>query len=291
MERREAAPMTLSHTLAGSSTLPRKTILVTGSTDGIGKATAKALARQGHRILVHGRVPEKGRAALGEIGKVAGGAVPDLFIADLSTMEGTRGLAAQVTDRYERLDVLINNAGVYMPERVVTGEGLEMTFAVNVVAPFLLSRLLIPPLEAARPARIVNVASSAHFDAKGMNWEDLQAGRKYDAWGAYAQSKLGMVLLTHALAGRLDPGQVTVNCLHPGVICTKLLRSAFPVYPCEPPETGARTPVYLATSPRVSGVTGKYFDEMREGRPSGISRDQEAQERLWAYLEGVTGLR
>jgi NAD(P)-dependent dehydrogenase (short-subunit alcohol dehydrogenase family) len=283
--------MTLSQTAAGVTGRPAATILVTGSTDGIGKATAKALARQGHRVLVHGRDPGKGRAVLGEIGKEAGGAAPELFIADLSAGESIRGLADEIADRYERLDVLINNAGVYMPERVLTGDGLEMTFAVNVVAPFLLSRLLMPLLEAAAPARIVNLASGAHFDAKTMDWENLQGGSQYDGWGAYARSKLGMVLFTYALAGRLDAGRVAVNCLHPGVICTKLLRSAFPVYPCDPPETGARTPVYLATSPRVSGVTGKYFDEMRETRSSGISHDRRAQDRLWDYLEKVTGFR
>jgi NAD(P)-dependent dehydrogenase (short-subunit alcohol dehydrogenase family) len=283
--------MTLSQSAAGISGHAAATILVTGSTDGIGKATAKALARQGHRVLVHGRDPGKGRAVLGEIGKEAGGAAPDLFIADLSSLESVRALAAEITDRYERLAVLINNAGVYMPERVLTTDGLEMTFAVNVVAPFLLSRLLMPLLEAAAPARIVNVASGAHFDAEGVDWENLQGGGRYDGWGAYARSKLGMVLFTCALARRLDSGRVTVNCLHPGVICTKLHRAASPASPCDPPETGARTPVFLATSPRVSGVTGRYFDEMREARSSGISRDRKAQDRLWEYLEEVTGLR
>jgi NAD(P)-dependent dehydrogenase (short-subunit alcohol dehydrogenase family) len=280
--------LTLSHTLADAPPFLSKTILVTGSTDGIGKATARALALQGHRVLVHGRDPGKGRAVVAEIGREAGGATLDLFTADLSTREGVRGLAAEVGNRYEHLDVLVNNAGVYLPERVITGDGLEMTFAVNVVAPFLLSRLLVPCLEPGAPARIVNVASSAHFDAGEPDWENLQGEKEYDGWGAYARSKLGVVLLTRFLARRLDPAKVTVNCLHPGVICTKLLRSAFPSFPCEPPETGARTPIYLATSPAVSGVTGKYFDGMREARSSRVSHDRDTQERLWRYLEGVT---
>jgi NAD(P)-dependent dehydrogenase (short-subunit alcohol dehydrogenase family) len=283
--------MTLSQSAADLLPRSRATILVTGSTDGIGKATAKALARLGHRVLVHGRDAGRGRAALAEIRKETGPAELDLFIADLSTLKGIRGLAEEAVDRYERLDVLVNNAGVYMPERVLTRDGLETTFAVNLLAPFLLSRILLPSLEAGAPARIVNVASSAHFDAEGMDWRNLQGGKEYDGWGAYARSKLGVVLFTYALARRLDPGRVTVNCLHPGVICTKLLRSAFPVYPCESVEVGARTPVCLATSPRVSGITGRYFDEMKEARSSRISHDRDAQERIWEYLEGVAGLR
>ena len=282
--------MTLVHSLADSSLRVTKTILVTGSTDGIGKATAKALARQGHRVLVHGRDREKGRAVLREIGKEAEGATLDLFTADLSSLRGVRGLADQVADRYDRLDVLINNAGVYMPGRVLTRDGLEMTFAVNVAAPFLLSHLLMPLLEAGAPARIVNVASSAHFDANTLDWDDLQGEKRYEGWEVYSRSKLGVVSFTYSLARKLDIGQMTVNCLHPGVICTKLHYSAFPDYPCEPPEAGARTPVYLASSPGVEGVSGKYFDGMKEERSSRISHDRDLQDRLWGYLEKVTGL-
>ncbi|MGA2935334.1 MAG: SDR family oxidoreductase [Methanomicrobiales archaeon] len=282
--------MTLVHSLADASLPVTRTILVTGSTDGIGKATAKALARQGHRVLIHGRDREKGRAVLREIGKEIDGATLDLFTADLSSLEGVRALASGVEDRYERLDVLVNNAGVYMPERVLTRNGLEMTFAVNLAAPFLLSHLLMPLLESRAPSRIVNVASSAHFDANILDWDNLQGEKQYDGWEAYSRSKLGVVQFTYSLARRLDPGQVTVNCLHPGVICTKLFYSAFPDYPCEPPEAGARTPVYLASSPRVAGVSGKYFDGMKEERSSGISHDRDLQDRLWGLLEKVTGL-
>ncbi|MDD1669205.1 MAG: SDR family oxidoreductase [Methanomicrobiales archaeon] len=282
--------MTLVHSLADSSLHVTKIILVTGSTDGIGKATARTLAGQGHRVLLHGRNPGKGRAVLDEIRKETGGADLELFIADLSSFGGVWNLVDQVGDRYERLDVLINNAGVYMPSRVVTGDGLEMTFAVNLLAPFLLSHLLMPLLETGAPARIVNVASGAHFDVRTLDWDNLQCEKEYDAWGAYAQSKLGVVLITYALARRLDPGKVTVNCLHPGVICTKLLFSAFPGYPCEPPEAGARTSVYLATSPRVAGVTGKYFEGMKEARSSDITHDRDIEERLWGYLEKVADL-
>jgi len=281
--------MTLSHSLAGSPAAAPRTILVTGSTDGIGKATAKALARQGHRVLLHGRDREKGRAVLGEFAS-EGSTEPDLFTADLSTLPGVRALAREVSDRYERLDVLLNNAGIYLGERVLTADGFETTLAVNLVAPFLLSHLLLPVLSAAAPARIVNVASSAHFDAPGIDWENLQGEREYDGWGAYARSKLGVVLFTAGFARELDPGEITVNCLHPGVICTKLLRSAFPVYPCDTPEAGSRTSVYLATSPRVDGVTGKYFDGMREARPSAASRDRKTQDRLIAWLGKAAGL-
>jgi NAD(P)-dependent dehydrogenase (short-subunit alcohol dehydrogenase family) len=280
--------MTLSFASVRASAPAVRTILVTGSTDGIGKATALALARLGHRVLVHGRDQGKGRAVLEEVRK-AGSPGPDLFTGDLSTVAGVRGLAADVGDRYDRLDVLINNAGVYRGRRVLTKDGLETTFAVNLLAPFLLSHLLLPLLTAAAPARIVNVASSAHFDAERMDWDNLQGEKRYRGWDAYAQSKLGVVLMTAAFARRLDPGQVTVNCLHPGVICTKLLALAFPSYPCEPPEAGARTPVYLATSPEVEGVTGKYFDGMQEARPSRVARDRDVQERLWGTLGEMTG--
>ena len=282
--------MTLSHSLSGGAPFTRRTILVTGSTDGIGKATALALARLGHQVLVHGRDPGRGEAVLRMIRRETGGTHPDLFTADLSTLEGVRGLAGAVTDRYDQLDVLVNNAGVYLPERVLTADGLETTFAVNLLAPFLLSNLLLQALRTAAPARIVNVASGAHFDARRMDWENLGTGQEYDGWGAYARSKLGVVLMTFASARRLDPAQVTVNCLHPGVICTKLLHAAFPSYPCEPPEAGARTSVYLATSPEVAGVTGKYFDGMREARPSRAAHDREAQERLMELLGRISGV-
>ena len=289
-ERGTRRNMTLVHSLADATRPAARTILVTGSTDGIGKATAKALARQGHRVLIHGKDRGKGRAVLREIGKEIDGATLDLFTADLSTLEGVRALAADVERRYERLDVLINNAGIYRAERVVTADGLEMTFAVNLLAPFLLSHLLMPLLEAGAPARIVNVASSAHFDANTFDWDNLQGEKRFEGWDAYSRSKLGVVLFTYTLAGKLDPGKVTVNCLHPGVICTKLLSSAFPEYPCETPEAGARTSVWLATSPAAGGVTGKYFDGMKEESSSAISHNQAIQERLWGYLEQVAGL-
>ena len=282
--------MTLVHSLAEASLPVARTILVTGSTDGIGKATAKALARQGHRVLIHGRDREKGRAVLREIREEADGTTLDLFTADLSTLGGVRGLADQVGDRYDSLDVLINNAGVYMPERVLTGDRLETTFAVNLMTPFLLSHLLMPLLKEGAPARVVNVASSAHFDANTMDWDNLQSEKQYQGWDAYSRSKLGVVLFTYALARKIDSGQVTVNCLHPGVICTKLLYSAFPDYPCEPPEAGARTSVYLATSPVVAGVTGKYFEGMKVTRSSAISHNRDLQERLWGYLRKVSDL-
>jgi len=263
------------------------TVLVTGSTDGIGRATVTALARQGHCVLIHGRDPEKGRRVVEVIRRDTGSTFLEFFTADLASRRQVRSLAAAVQSRFTRLDVLINNAGVYMPERVMTDEGFEMTFAVNLLAPFLLSRLLLPSLEAAAPARVVNVASIAHFDAEELDWDNLQGERHYDAWQAYALSKLGVILFTDALAERLDPAKVTVNCLHPGVICTKLLYSAFPDYPCDPPETGALTPVYLATSPEVASVTGKYFDGMKEARTSRIAHNNEVRDRFWMMMESL----
>jgi NAD(P)-dependent dehydrogenase (short-subunit alcohol dehydrogenase family) len=281
--------MTLSFPSTGAVPSGGKAILVTGSTDGIGRATAIALARMGHRVIVHGRDPGRGKAALALVRREATRTAPSLVIGDLSTQAGVRGLAEAVKGEADRLDVLVNNAGVYRDERVLTADGLEMTFAVNLLAPFLLSHLLLPLLREAAPSRIVNVASGAHFDAERVDWDNLQGERRYRGWDAYAQSKLGVVLLSAALARRHDPEEVTVNCLHPGVICTKLLAAAFPSYPCEPPEAGARTPVYLATSAEVDGVTGKYFDGMQEARPSRIARDRGTQERLREVLEQLAG--
>lgn len=267
------------------------TILVTGSTDGIGKSTAKGLARHGHSLLIHGKNLEKGLVVVDEIEREAENPEIDLLIADLSSLQQIRDLATTVRNRHSRLKVLINNAAVYIPERVITEDGIEMTFAVNVVAPFLLTRLLLPLLEAGAPSRIINVASIAHYDVNKVDWENLQGEKTYDGWQAYALSKLANILLTYGMARRLDPEQITVNCLHPGATCTKLFYKAFPGYPCHPPEVGALTPIFLATSPEVSNVSGKYFDDMKITRSSSLSQRRDVQERFWEVIEGIVEAR
>jgi len=264
-------------------------ILVTGSTDGIGKATATALTYGGAEVILHGRNEKKGKRVQRELETITG-IHPDLVIADYSGQDQIRIMAADLIARYTRLDVLINNVGTYQKKRQVTPDGTEMTFAVNYLGPFLLTHLLLPLLKKSSRARIVTVASSAHEDVDQIDWEDLPPGRRYDPWGAYALSKFADITFTYTLARNLEGSGITVNCLHPGVVDTKLLRSAFPGYPAITPEEAAKTPVWLARSPEVAGISGKYFDAMHPVRSSAMTYDRGVQERLWKMAEELTGL-
>lgn len=266
-----------------------KTVLITGSTDGIGKQTALQLAQMGANVLIHGRNHEKGKAVQKEISKLSGNNNLELFIADLSSQSQVRGLAIEIKETHERLHVLINNAGMFQKERRLTEDGIEMTFAVNYLAPFLLTNLLLDLLKESAPSRIINVASIAHESAV-IDWSNLLGERYYDGYDAYALSKLCIVLFTYALAERLDGTGVTANCLHPGVIKTKLLREGFGNYPGDTPEKGARTSVYLASSPEMEGVSGRYFENLRPARSSIISYDKALWARLWKVSEKLTDL-
>lgn len=268
-----------------------RAVLVTGSTDGIGKQTALGLARMGANVLIHGQNREKGEAVLKEISKVSGNSDLELFIADLSSQRQVRNLAIDVQESHDRMDVLINNAGIFERELMLTDDGIEATLAVNYLAPFLLTNLLLDLLKSSAPSRIINVASVAHRSAYlNTDLSDLQGGRHNDGFDAYALSKLCLILFTYALSRRLEGSGVTANCLHPGVIKTKLLRKGFGDYPGETPEKGARTSIYLASSPEVEGVSGKYFEHQRSARSSGVSYDTELQERLWKISQKLTGL-
>jgi NAD(P)-dependent dehydrogenase (short-subunit alcohol dehydrogenase family) len=264
-----------------------RTVLVTGSTDGIGKATAMELAQRGAKVLLHGRNSENGRAVLEEIRRMTGNDSLEFFRADFSSQRQVRMLAAEIKESQDQLHVLINNAGTFSKQRRLTEDGLEMTFAVNYLAPFLLTHELLDLLKDSAlmdsaPSRIVTVASIAHWDAK-VNWNNLQGERRYDGFQAYALSKLGNILFTYALARRLkvQGTGVTANCLHPGVTKTKLLRAGFGDYPGATPEEGARTSVYLASSPDVENVSGLYFENRRPTQSSPQSYDRELQERFW----------
>ncbi|MGD0954132.1 MAG: SDR family oxidoreductase [Methanotrichaceae archaeon] len=272
-----------------NGTMEGRTVLVTGSTDGIGKATALGLARMGARVMLHGRDQEKGRRVLEEITRTTGSDQLDLFIADLSSQKQIRKLAADVVERHERLNVLINNAGTFQFERSLTEESLETTFAVNYLAPFLLTHELLKLLEESKPSRIVNVASITHRSAS-IDWSNLQGERHYNGHDAYALSKLCVIIFTYALSERLEGTGVTANCLHPGVIKTKLLREGFGDYPGDTPENGARTSIYLASSPEMEGVSSKYFENRRPARSSDISYNRMIQKRLWKISVELTGL-
>ncbi|HQD25916.1 MULTISPECIES: SDR family NAD(P)-dependent oxidoreductase [Methanoculleus] len=268
-----------------------QTILVTGSTDGIGKATARALASLDHYVLLHGRNHEKGERVLAELKEATGSDRLSLYIADLSVQDRIRRLAEDIAKKHDRLDVLINNAGVFMPKREVSPDGIEMTFAVNYLAQVLLTHELLPLLRRSAPARIVNVASIAHRGVGSVDWGNLPGFSNYDPYDAYAVSKVGIIAFTIQAARVLEGTGVTANCLHPGVIDTKLLRA----YIREqnngsPPERGAEVETYLALSPDAGKVSGRYFEENRWTQPSSLALDPKTQDRFWKMALDLTGI-
>lgn len=265
-----------------------KTVLVTGSTDGIGLETARQLLAAGMHVLVHGRSEAKAtKQAKALASRVADVSVTPVW-GDLSRMREVAALAEQVRAVAPVLDVLINNAGIYAKRRTMTEDGFELTMAVNHFAPYLLTRLVGPLVEKAPAGRIIIVSSMAH-QSGDIDLDDLAFENGFDSYSAYATSKLANILFTRALATRLagtgSSGQgVTANCLHPGVIDTKLLHAGFSIKGASV-EKGARTSVYLATSDKVAGVTGKYFDNCRETAPSRQARNDKLAEGLWVVSE------
>jgi len=267
-----------------------KTVLVTGGTSGIGRATAAALAAMGARVGITGRDQERTRNAAAELAAESGNPQVDDFAADLSVQAEVRRLASAVLDRYPRLDVLVNNAGGFWNSRHVSADGLEMTFALNHLAPFLLTSLLLDRLKESAPARIVTVASAAHSLGK-LDFDDLQNEKKYFSPLIYAQSKLANVLFTHELARRLDGTGVTATALHPGLVRTTLGTEdpsrlmnvlTFLGRPTsKSPAQGAATVVYLASAPEAAGFTGQYFVNCKPKSSSKTSRDPALAARLW----------
>lgn len=262
-------------------------VLVTGATDGIGLATTLGLARLGARVVIHGRNPERIAATetlLRKQGLQAAGSVRGDF-ADLSSV---RAMAKQVGEDFPGLDVLLNNAGVFMQRREVSVDGHELTWQVNHLAPVLLTMELLPLLRGNAPARIINVASIAH--ARGsINLADPGGEGGYDGYAAYAQSKLANVLFTYELAERLVGSDVDVNCLHPGVIGTKLLQEGFGIDGASLDE-GARTSIHLAVSEDLSGVSGKYFVREMPTPSSKTSYDVHLGKDLWELTMHSLGL-
>ena len=276
----------------------RKICMVTGATAGIGLVTAQTLAQQGATVIVVGRNPEKGAATVARIQQETGNSSVEFMQADLSVQAQIRRLAQEFKNRYPRLDVLVNNAGGFFMKRQLSADGIEMTFALNHLSVFLLTNLLLDTLRASAPARIVNVSSDAHRNAR-INLEDLQWQQKYRGIGAYGQSKLAVVLFTYELARRLEGTEVTVNALHPGFVATNigknngwLVRLFAPLMKLMAlsPEEGAQTSIYLASSPEVAGVTGNYFDKKEPVRSAPASYDEAAAQRLWEISVEMTGL-
>ena len=267
-----------------------RTVLVTGSTDGIGRETAERLAALGAEVLVHGRDRRRGAAALAAVRAASPSGSGALYLADLSTVAGTRAFAGQVRRDHPVVDVLLANAGVYAAQRKLTPDGIELTFAVNVVAPIVLADELLPALRAAAPARVVVVSSASHWTG-AMHWDDLQfsAPDAYDGLVAYDQSKLAIALLTFDLSRRLEGAGVSAVCLDPGDVDTKLLREGWPELPGVSIADGAATSVYLASSPEADGLSGVYFEDGRETRPLEAALDRDAQRRIWAEVERLAG--
>lgn len=277
-----------------------KVCFITGGTDGIGKAAAQGLALQGARLLVQGRDPEKGARAVSELKMSSGNQAIEFLQADFSSLADVRRLAAEVLDRAPRLDVLVNNAGGLFGKRSVSKDGYEMTLAVNHLAPFLLTHLLVDRLKAGGPTRIVTTASGAHRGAH-IPFDDLQATRSYSPMGVYSVSKLANILFTRSLAKRLQGTSVTATCLHPGFVRTSFGRdiSGSPFVKglfwiasrfARTPEKGAETVVYLAASPEVEGASGGYYFDCKLTEPSAAAQDDAAAEQLWTLSEKWVGL-
>jgi retinol dehydrogenase-14 len=262
-------------------------ILVTGATGGIGRQTAAELASSGARVLLHGRDPERTRAAAVEVSNASGGSVLPV-VADFTSLSAVRNLVEQVAAVVPRLDVLVNNAATYSHTREVTADGFELTFQVNHLAPFLLTNLLVPLLRESTPARVVTVSSSAHYRAV-LDFDDLGSARAYNGYEAYALSKLANVLFAYELAERLA-GEVTSNAVHPGTVDTNLLRLGFPGMQGSSVEQGAATSVYLAISPDVAGVTGEYFEDLEPAPSSELTHDRALRVRLWRMSAEMVGL-
>jgi NAD(P)-dependent dehydrogenase (short-subunit alcohol dehydrogenase family) len=277
-----------------------KLILVTGSNTGIGFATALELARSGATVIASARDAEKGRRAVEEMRRRTGNEKIELLVGDLGSLAGVHRLADDFLDRWDRLDVLINNAGLILSRRSETEDGFETTFAVNHLAPFLLTHRLLGRLKDSSPSRIVNVASRAHVRAR-LDFDDLHNRRLYRSMDVYSQSKLANILFTRELARRLEGTGVTANCLHPGVVRSDLgasgdmggfLRLGWLLV--QPfflsPEKGARTSIYLAQSPDVADVSGEYFDNCRPSKSSSRSRNLGDAERLWTVSAELCGI-
>jgi NAD(P)-dependent dehydrogenase (short-subunit alcohol dehydrogenase family) len=267
----------------------QRTVLITGSTDGLGLACAADLAAEGATVLLHGRDERRVQAAAEVLVARTDRTEPGTFVADLSSLEEVRHLADQVRGEHEHLDVLVNNAGVALPgpERQLSKDGHELTFAVNYLSHFLLTMLLVPLLERSAPARIVNVAS---IGQRPIDFEDVMLERGYEPIRAYCQSKLAQIMFTFELAGRLSDSGVTVNALHPATLMdTKMVRDSFGTVMTSVNE-GKEATLRLVASPDLEGVTGRYFDGKEESTAHHQAYDADARRRLWELSEEMCGL-
>ncbi len=276
-----------------------KTVVVTGGTSGIGGVAALALARAGARIVLVARDSQRAEATLRRLREEGPGLGHALHLADLSRLYEIKRVGAEIATAEPRIDVLVNNAGALFDRMQTTEDGLERTFATNHIAYFVLTEALRERLAASVPARIVNTASGAHRGAT-LDWSDLQSTKNYSGFKAYSRSKLYNILFTRELARRLHGVGVAANCLHPGFVATRfadgtsgftrlgarVAKALFAI----PPEKGAETIVYLASSPEVEGVTGRYFAKCRPATTTAIAQDEDAARRLWDVSAELTGV-
>jgi len=280
----------MTRAVESEASLTGKTVLVTGATSGIGWEASISFAHLGARVIMIGRDAGKTTQKLEEVRRRSGSTTVDSLLCDFSSQAQVRRLAEEFLARYDKLHVLVNNAGTVFTNRTVTADGIESTFAVNYLGPFLLTNLLLDVLKASAPARVIIVSSSGHYRGT-MDFSDLGFEHGYQIMRAYSRSKLAAVLFTRELAKRLEGTGVTVNALHPGAVATSIWDRA-PAY-TRPlfslakrllmisPEAGAGTIVYLATSPEVEGKTGLYFEKNRPKFPSRLAQDDTVAQRLW----------
>jgi NAD(P)-dependent dehydrogenase (short-subunit alcohol dehydrogenase family) len=275
-----------------------RTCLVTGANSGIGLEIARGLAERGATVLMVARSPVRGQEARDDVVASTGNEAVEVLFYDLGSQRQVRQLASEVLDRFDQLHVLVNNAGLTLGERTMTEDGVETTFAVNHLAPFLLTELLRERLIASSPARVVTVASDAHSGST-IDFDDLSGENGYSGWQAYGQSKLANILFTNELSRRLEGTGVTATCLHPGVVSTGFGRRGpgfirvfqkFAGVLLLSPEKGADTAIYLATSPEVEGESGGYYVKRRLKEPSRAARDPDTADRLWDVSRRLTGL-
>jgi len=282
----------------GTRSMEGKICLITGASSGIGKASAEQLASMGASVIMVCRNRERGERAIADVQTKSGSRSVELILADLASLGSVRACAQEYQETHESLHLLLNNAGLVRLRRSLTADGFETTFQVNYLSPFLLTNLLLPLLKRSAPSRIVNVSSVAHYGGR-LDFGDLQLERGYGVMRAYSQSKLALVLLTHELARRLEGTGVTANCLHPGGVATKIWGS--PLGPASflgrvtrlfmmSPDEGAKTQVYLASSPEVNGVSGEYFEKKGRKKSSAESYDRIMAERLWDASAAMVGL-
>ena len=275
-----------------------KVVAITGANAGIGRATAEALARMGATVLACGRSAARLQEAVESIRSSTGNDRVKTFVADLSSVAEVRRLAAAIAESTDRLDVLINNAGIGVDRRVETAEGFELIFAVNYLAVFVLTTELLPLLKASAPSRVVTLSSALHASVKALDLDDLQSSKRFKWDAVYNRAKLFCILFSAELARRMEGTGVTSNTLHPGVVATEFggdgdlkgfnaLVFRVMKWFLPGPEAGAQTSIYLATAPELEQLSGRYFDDCSEKAPSHLAQNEDLAKRLWAATEAL----